>query len=69
MPAVRVRGYGGNINDTLFVDDQDPLLRVRGWGGGRQWKMHAVFGSPRIRGNANVAQWKLHIEAIPPPIP
>jgi hypothetical protein len=67
MAEPRVLGYGGNIAKTTFVNDQDPGLRVQGWGGGRQWKMHAVIANPRIRGNANTAQWTLHIPAIPPP--
>ncbi len=63
MAFVQVQGWGASKwkvhTDT---DDFPSAFRLRGWGGGAQWRMHCDDTPAPVRGSGD-GQYKLRCEA------
>lgn len=66
MAFVPVNGWGlGKWKvhaDTL----PGPVLRLRGWAGGRQWGWHCLDNDTRVLGFGGGGQWKLFCSSVQP---
>lgn len=68
MATLRIQGWGAGTWKN-HTDDADPKLRLLGWGGGRQWRMHCTSSDDaRVQGYAD-GQYKLFCLNLPPPPP